>query len=280
MLIIGKKSQLKKWSTVIMTSVALWMVSHTSSQAALTAYEDFDYTPGNIDGLNGGTGFSGAWGNFFGTSGTVGTGGLSDPGTPGVPSNGNGYTGGSSSGGAIRSLSTTFTDGDTFYVSFLIQPDFVIDSSGSAFAQVRLDGTNGDIAIGTTNAGGGQWQMRQTSPNGSVVLSSILPTQGVTALLVAEVQLQAGNDIVSLYVDPTAGAPQPGSAAAILNSEDFGTIQGVATAGGLPWQLDEIRIGTTFGDVTPVPEPSTYALLLGGMGVLYVLRRKKGTDKK
>jgi len=37
--------------------------------------------------------------------------------------------------------------------------------------------------------------------------------------------------------------------------------------------FDEVRFGTTFLDVVPIPEPSTYVMLLGGIGVLLILRR-------
>jgi hypothetical protein len=41
-------------------------------------------------------------------------------------------------------------------------------------------------------------------------------------------------------------------------------------------QFDEFRLGTTFGDVTPVPEPGTLALAgLGGIAMLTLLRRRK-----
>jgi hypothetical protein len=43
-------------------------------------------------------------------------------------------------------------------------------------------------------------------------------------------------------------------------------------------QFDEIRFGTTFADVSPIPEPSTYALLAAGLGALAWLRRR-GTPK-
>jgi len=39
--------------------------------------------------------------------------------------------------------------------------------------------------------------------------------------------------------------------------------------------LDEIRWGTTLGSVVAIPEPATFALLAGGLGVLVLLRRRR-----
>lgn len=40
--------------------------------------------------------------------------------------------------------------------------------------------------------------------------------------------------------------------------------------------IDEIRLGTTIADVLPVPEPSTYALLImTAAGALWFARRRR-----
>jgi hypothetical protein len=46
------------------------------------------------------------------------------------------------------------------------------------------------------------------------------------------------------------------------------------TGGPSNAKFDEIRFGKTFADVSPIPEPSTYALLAAGLGALVWLRRR------
>ena len=39
--------------------------------------------------------------------------------------------------------------------------------------------------------------------------------------------------------------------------------------------IDEIRFGTSFADVVPVPEPSAFALLSGFLGLTWVMLRRR-----
>jgi len=55
-----------------------------------------------------------------------------------------------------------------------------------------------------------------------------------------------------------------------LDQSQFDTLN----VAGTKFFVDEIRIGTTFSDVAPVPEPGTLALL-GSGGLLLLLRRRR-----
>src|SRR5262249_30450053 len=101
---------------------------------------------------------------------------------------------------------------------------------------------------------------------GGISASSSVPNSTLS-LLVVHYQFLSGADIVDLYANPIPGGAPPGSSSAQLTSLDTGTgldriaVTG-ATFGATPIQIDEIRLGSTFASVTPVPEPS--ALLLAG----------------
>lgn len=84
-----------------------------------------------------------------------------------------------------------------------------------------------------------------------------------------------------LYLNPTPGAAMPantlslsGSTATAIDDVGF-KAQASATTGS--YLVDNLRIGTTWADVTPViPGPSTAALLGVGLGlVAAVIRRRR-----
>jgi hypothetical protein len=57
----------------------------------------------------------------------------------------------------------------------------------------------------------------------------------------------------------------------------FGKVDTIALEAGTGWQFDEVRIGTSFASVAPVPEPSTLVLLgLGATGLLACRRAAAG----
>lgn len=104
---------------------------------------------------------------------------------------------------------------------------------------------------------------------------------GQTVLVVGSYEFVVGsnNDIARMWINPGvldfgAGSPP----AATLTSAPGGTIadsfaslltfnlRNVNTVGAPNVQFDELRVGTTWADVTPVPEPSSLAL--GGLAAV------------
>jgi hypothetical protein len=80
----------------------------------------------------------------------------------------------------------------------------------------------------------------------------------------------------SLFLDPTLGASQPTATLTLAGSGSVTAIDNVgfkaqATTGD--FLVDNLIVGTTWADVTPVatPEPSTFAL--AGLGLLGLVTR-------
>src|SRR4029078_11795721 len=94
-------------------------------------------------------------------------------------------------------------------------------------------------------------------------------------LLLARIDYHsAANDDFYLWVNPdlSLGEPTLGSAGASsvgafnLAFDRISIRAGTASGGNIgEANFDEIRIGNTFGDVTPIPEPAALALTLFGL---------------
>ena len=69
-------------------------------------------------------------------------------------------------------------------------------------------------------------------------------------------EFAAGNDQFTLYINPIPGAPEPGTGV-VKNNSDVGTVAGLTIYSTGAFSLDEFRLGETFADVTPIPEPAS-----------------------
>jgi len=269
--------------------LALLIAALSSPQAAgqVVAYEGFGYNAGsNLNGLNGGSGWATAWSEpSFGTGDpndnvaeTVQAGSLT---TGPLTTSGNRVVTGGKFSYDIRNLGTALgTAGTTRYASFLLRrdvagPDPV--NNGPDYGGLVFGDENNPNSLFVGKPGGGAvTNYSLENGNGSTQAPSALPeVLGTTALLVVRFDFSAGNDTIRLYVHPTPGSGEPAVAAATLTSLDLGTFVGVSisTGAAATWSLDEIRIGATFADVTPVPEPST-ALLAAGAGFTALWTRR------
>lgn len=250
----------------LFVGLALLMMAGMA-QAALSAYESFNYTAGPL--ANGtiatGAGFTGNW--MCGTAATIGS-GLSYPGL----SVSNGSL--SSAGGRqIVSLSTPLSSG-TKWISFLFRAS--ANGGGNVNGIFFPNGNNSCLWFG--------WGLSPYSPTqGGFGIGSMTTTgtavQGATSLLAMglgnyfsntlvvlkiDFNTSGTNDTITIYTNPVVNASAPGvSTAGTYSAFDVGTISGVGlnVQGASSILVDEIRIGDTYGDVvgnagTP-PNPPT-----------------------
>ncbi len=259
-----------KWLTTTALASVLTLSLCPHSGAALIAYEGFDYEPvgGDLSGLNGGSGFAGSWtpggfnasisNNYDIQNDSLSFGAL--------------LTSGRSTRtlavGAIAGVSRNLADplglsNETVYLSFLVQPEGTLH--GGAFngflGLIFEQGGEPELFVGKPG-GGAINQYVLEDRGGSRQHSSGLVTEILeTALLVVKAEFAAaGNDKFTLYVNPTPGGAEPASGT-IKNDADAGFVTGLTIYSSGAFRLDEIRLGETFADVTPIPEPGTIALL-------------------
>jgi len=258
------------------------------TRAAVLETEPFNY-PSNLgsslNGLNGGTGWANAWSNADGNVTLASTNGsLSYPASvPLTPSGSRvAVTAATTLTQATRNLGTTMnlaTGGQTWYSSALFNPSAVagesavvnfIDNSGNIRWTYGIDGT-GHFTV-------------SVNPSGQQAATTTTLSAGTTYLLVSRIRTNtgpAGNDEVFLKVfAPGDAVAEPATDAGwdiTANGNSGVTLTNVrldfANAAGQTNQFDEFRVGTTFTDVTGVPEPAGLSLLT--LPALALLRRRR-----
>ncbi len=255
-----------------------------SAPARIIIQEQFDYAAGSLNGQNGGQGFSAPWqatSNLQVTSPGLTYGALE--------TSGNGITG-LNSGSMKRLFDNTGLTGDgaTYWFSMLfaapganaghapVVPSFFSNAAGS-FAQasgftVNFNPTTQtslfmDVRIG------GSILAETTIPGTDYYSSSQLVLGRITfSDTVSQDRLEVW---LNPLLDSTPGTP-------LLNVTGNWVDPGTNNSFYLnryddpDRSIDEIRLGTTIADVLPVPEPSTYALLVTTVaGALWLTRRRR-----
>lgn len=235
------------------------------TNASLLVYNGFSYPIGSaLDQQTGWTVFNGT----ALTSDQIIAGSLSIPGF--AISQGNSVELVTDGNGGITSFSTQTTD--TWY-SFM----FNVDSTASLTTQnavagfvqsgttvggtiyIRTDGTGFDIGGQDNQSGPIQWNTN----------NGIGYPVGQNVLIVGECELNSGSAFNAWVFgngipSPTWGTNSPtGSTIQIGGGTPLSFITGFYFDSTVDIQVDELRVGTTYADVTPVPEPGSAALWLG-----------------
>jgi hypothetical protein len=251
------------------------------ARAASTAYEPFDYTPGTLlENQAGGSGFATPWldGGFNASIHNNYV--VNGPGSLAfstLATSGNHVS--SDAVNAIAGLTRGFlaplgADNTTAYLSVLLRPEGTLnDGVFNGFFGLYLNGSLGnDLFIGKPGADAIDRYVVENRGGANQVASGVAPVVGTTALLVLRADFLAGADIFTLYVNPTPGGPEP-AGGAVKTDLDLGAVPGITIYSTGAFSIDEIRVGTTFADVTPaaaapVPLPASLTaglVLLAGM---------------
>lgn len=229
--------------SILLLGLACGLAVGFKSTAALIVHEPFDYPAGNLTSLNGGTGWPAAWTNTG--NGTVVSPGLAyDDIWNQLLSSSNAC--GMNTVANPRDLPGTYgSAGQTIYVSFIGRVD-------SAFA-AGLSLNNGNAfgcRIGRVTQP--TWQVADLT---GVVIDSGLPSTQ-TSLLVVRLDFAASTVTLRLYVNPPLAAePATPTGSATRPTFTFNRVH-VLGSGANVRLIDEIRLGTTWADVTPhAPAP-------------------------
>jgi MYXO-CTERM domain-containing protein len=243
-----------------------------ASFGAAAVSDSFTGSPGPVLGQGGGAGFGGSY---------TGAGNIVAPGLtyPGLQTSGNKFNTTGSNAGAFRDLAAPIsTDGGTIYVAFL-----AANSGGTAPDQ-------GGLAFFSAGQSEEELFLGKTfqANYGFVVLdatggtSAAAPVSTTPSLLVYRLTFTPAGDKIDFYANPTPGAALPATPTLTSNiPEDafFDTFTSIYMQSGegagnsTPLSFDELRIGSSFADVAPVPEPA--ALGLVGLAGLLAMRRRR-----
>jgi len=279
--------------TGVIAAIALggaMMLMGTPAHADVLLYDGFDYSGIRGDGTgigfgtdaDGGTGnWDGAWsGNLrwistgltYTTSGgtLVTTGGaVADPLTNTEFSAARDYT------------SATIGADDTVWFSFLVKYDaglfdqvkFATDETGTPNS---ANGFGTRAGAGNINNGELEPMINQNRGGGATALDV---SDGQTHFIVGKMELSStGDDTLSLWYDidlseteGTLGLPDGTVTANLtIDSDTFS----ISSGGGSAGIYDEIRLGESLADVTPIPEPAS-GLGVVAFGVIAMLKRRR-----
>ncbi|MFT3736305.1 MAG: hypothetical protein QM776_15005 [Rhodocyclaceae bacterium] len=247
------------------------------AMAALLAQEEFNYATGALSGQNGGSGWAGSWVAAANAS-------VVDP-LVDLSGNRALAISGNNNSAAYRSLATAYAGSEVF-VSFEMQLASGALSNND-FVSLWFDNvTTGahtntpQLGIKADGSGSNDVFVRTRGSAGSFVADSNV-TVGQTFTLVGRLSKSgSGNyDRFDLWFNPDAAAPGTADASFSGNS-GLSSLQwlGFRSANldaGDTVLIDRLRIGTTWADVSPVPEPASPLLAAGGLLLFMCLRRTR-----
>ena len=243
-----------------------------NSHAAIIAEDFFDYTTGTqLNGANGGTGWTAAWtaqADRYEIQNTIQT-----------------YTGLVTSGANAVSKFDNASFGNGFNRNFTNTTGRVWGSATINFATVSTY-----FEFKLNEASNVNWSAKfgfngtniftEHSGPGALVNTAFTATANTTYFL-AFTYDTSGATPTTFFVNPTGLGTGLTPSGSLAEASFTGNNWGMSPMGNFSmfagdglFTMDNVRLGTTWQDVSPIPEPSTVALLgLGALGLLAMRRR-------
>ena len=227
----------------------LHVVATAPSASTALVHEAFDYSPGSsLRGQAGGSGFSGAWGVIDSAAG-IPTGSLSYTDALGLALESSGNQGFCQSASRnYRMLSSSRgADGTVTYASFLADPGSNVHFWGVEFWNGSAADGNRVLQVGNENGFGVRVR------NGT---NKFFASDSNLHFFVVKIEHLAGNDRVSVWIDPPLGA-EPGTASLTFSPAETGgsiTFNNIGFSDYVTTSapaVDEIRLGENWASVTP-----------------------------
>lgn len=262
--------------SIRLAAVGFLLAGIIPGHAALIAYEGFEtpgtYTDGSpIVGISGGSGWTGAFTqggalSFHGNSAGLTFGDLQTTvGQATVPLDGGNPFNFVQNGRTFSPIGS-----GSLWMSWLYAPG----SPDSIYSGLGLSQTGGGELFYIGTDGNGQLRIDTSGAGGTNASYGALTAS--TQFITVHVDYSTGN--VDVYRNPAPGGAL-GSAVASFSGISPGAVGSIVFLGGAngTTSFDEIRLGTSYQDVSPIPEPAACLMLLAA-GVMPLARRRRSAS--
>jgi hypothetical protein len=193
-------------------------------------------------------------------------------------------------GAGIDPARTFAADATTLFYSFLIQVTDLgsLNTTGGYLAGFGSGSTVFGTTVWTRSDGAGGYNIGMEKRTGTPTYTATSFTTSDVVYVVGSYTYGAevGDDVANLWINPdpvTFGLTAPtatitdnvGSDLGVLGIERFFLRQDSTSETPAGVLFDELRVGNTYAEVTAIPEPTTTLSLLGGLGMMMLLRPRR-----